>query len=110
MDHLTLVKSGLLWARSFDESPPPCDILIGYNDKKHPVFVTVDFFGGTFPATSTLYKINDANVGTPIDPCIKMHGQYTNTPCLAKHKVKKKTGQITDVVALLQGDPGIPRR
>jgi len=49
------------------------------------------------------------HVGTPIPTCTKVKGAY-NTPCLAKHKLKKKTGQITDVVALLEGDPGIPRR
>ena len=88
--------------------PPPCPILPGYTDPKHPALVTLDFFGGVFPVTSTLYKVVN-HVGTPVPTCVKVKGAY-NAPCIAKHKVKSKTGQITDVVALLQGDPGLPRR
>ena len=49
-------------------------------------------------------------VGTAIGPCKKVKGKYQVIPCLAKRKVVKLTGQITDTVALLFGDPGGARR
>jgi hypothetical protein len=58
---------------------PPCPALPGYTDPKHPVFVTVDWFGGTFPATSTLYIVKDGSgTPTPIPVCSKSSGHTTH--------------------------------
>ena len=88
---------------------PPCPILPGYNDPKHQVLLTMDWFGPVFGATTTVYKTQNG-VGTVVPPCIKASGAYTNTPCIKKEKINKKTGQITDVLAILFGDPGVTRR
>ncbi len=87
---------------------PPCDPFPGYTDPRHPVLVTIDWFGGVFPRNSTIYKVKNG-IGTPIPRCRHFHGMLTNTPCVKKHTVRRG-GNIRDVVALLFGDPGIPRR
>jgi hypothetical protein len=89
--------------------PPPLE---GYNDPAHPVLVNLTWFGPTF-ANSTLYIIKGDppnEIGTLVSKCTKVQGQYTNTPCVARRNVNKKTGQIKDLIAILFGDPGGARR
>ena len=87
----------------------PAGSFPGYTDAKHPALMKIVFFGGSVPVNSTLYIIKEG-VGVPAPACVKDHGAYVNTPCLVKHQVVKKTGKITDTIALLSGDPTGGRR
>ncbi len=85
------------------------DDFSGYNDPKHPALITVNFFGGVYSADSHLYIIENG-VGTLAQKCTKLKGIIQNFPCIVKEKFNKKTGEWTDVVAVLSGDGGYSRR
>jgi hypothetical protein len=83
----------------------------GYNDKKHPALFKLLWAPNVLGPNSVLYIIKGSPAsGIAIPSCIKVKGEYTNTPCIAKHSENKKTHKITDTVALLSGDPGGARK
>jgi hypothetical protein len=77
----------------------------GYNDPKHPALFALKWWGGLHLDPTQPIFIIKGGIGTPLTKCTKTHGAF-NTPCLAKQKFIKKTGEIDATMAILSGDPG----
>jgi hypothetical protein len=77
----------------------------GYNDPKHPALFALKWWGGLHLDPTQPIFIIKGGIGTALTKCTKTHGAF-NTPCLAKQKFIKKTGEIDATMAILSGDPG----
>ena len=71
----------------------------------------MSWFGGALAQpNSVLYLSKDGGAGVPVPKCVKTKGSYMNTPCYTARKINKATGQATDTLALLSGDPTVGRK
>jgi hypothetical protein len=81
----------------------------GYNDPTHPLLATVQWLGSSIFGATTLEIVSHDTVINPTK-CVKVKGSYTNHPCIVKESINKKTGNVTDVIAFLSGDPLVRRK